>query len=435
MMKPRKPPIESDRQEELFKTRLEDIIDMKHELVRLAGFIPWEELERDYCSLYHADKGRPAESVRLLVGLHYLKEAFNLSDERTVREWVENPYWQYFCGMKYFEHRVPIDPTTMTKWRKKVGDEKLEKMLAATVKAGVIMKVLKPTSFAKVNVDTTVQEKAVHHPTDARLYHDMREKLVRMAKESGVELRQSYVRVGKQVLHQVGRYTHARQMQRAAKNIRKLKTLLGRVVRDVQRKIEGDAEKQRIFREALALAARVLTQKRKDSGKVYSVHAPEVECISKGKSHKKYEFGVKVSVAVTSREGFVIGACALPGNPYDGHTLSGSIEQAQRVAGRELDGDIFVDRGYRGHGYEGSATVYIVGQIKKSLRDALSGWKRRRAAVEPEIGHMKYDGRLGRNYLSGTLGDKLNALLCGCGHNIRKLLSYLNRRPTLVPKA
>ncbi len=184
-----------------------------------------------------------------------------------------------------------------------------------------------------------------------------------------------------------------------------------------------------------ALAGRILAQKRADSKKVYSVHAPEVECIAKGKARKKYEFGVKVSVATTSREGIVIGMRSLPGNPYDGHTLSGSIEQAQRIIARELDGDVFVDRGYKGHDYCGAATVHIVGRIKRKIKNAMSRWEKRRAAVEPEIGHLKNDGRLGRNYLLGSLGDMLNAMLCGSGHNIRKLLAYLSQRPALTARA
>ena len=431
-MKPKSPPIDADRQGDMFRTLLEDIIDMNHELVRLAGFIPWDELDREYGALYRPDTGRPGAPTRLLVGLHYLKEASNLSDERTVKAWTENPYWQYFCGMKYFEHKPPIDPTTMTKWRQKLGEDKLEKMLAATVRAGLDMKMLRPKSFDKVNVDTTVQEKAVHYPTDARLYFDMREKLVRMVREHGVELRQSYVRLSKVALFQAGRYAHARQMKRAKKQIKKLRTHLGCVVRDIRRKIEGDAARQAAFREPLELADRLLSQKRTDSNKLYSIHAPETECIAKGKTHKKYEFGVKVSVATTSREGFVIGMRALPGNPYDGHTLSGSIEQAGRVIGRELDGDVFADRGYRGHDYEGRALVHIVARIKKSCRKAMENWMRRRAAVEPEIGHMKNDGRLGRNYLKGAVGDCLNAILCGCGQNIRKLLAFLGARPQAV---
>jgi len=179
---------------------------------------------------------------------------------------------------------------------------------------------------------------------------------------------------------------------------------------------------------------RVLAQKRTDSKKVYSIHAPEVECIAKGKARKKYEFGVKVSVVTTSREGIVIGMKSLPGNPFDGHTLSESIEQAQRIIARELDGDIFADRGYKGHDYKGRATVHIAGRIKKSARDAMSRWKKRRAAVEPEIGHLKNDGRLGRNFLLGALGDMLNAILCGCGKNIRKLLAFLSVHPALAAR-
>jgi IS5 family transposase len=434
-MKPRKPPIEADRQGDFFKVLLEDIIDMKHELARLAGYIRWADFDREFGSLYQPDRGRPAESMRLMAGLQYLKEAFNLSDERTIKEWVENPYWQYFCGMKYFEHRFPVDPSQMTRWRQRVGEAGVEKMLAATVQAALDMKLLRPQSFQKVNVDTTVQEKAIHYPTDARLYYDMREKLARLANENGVELRQSYTRLGKRALFQVGRYAHARQMKRAAKKIRKLKTYLGCVTRDIQRKIEGSEDLQKAFRPALALAGRVLAQKRTDSKKVYSIHAPEVECISKGKSHKKYEFGVKVSVATTSREGIVIGMRSLPGNPYDGHTLSGSIEQTRRIIACELDGDVFVDKGYQGHDYDGPATVHIVGRIKRKIQDAMGRWEKRRAAVEPEIGHLKNDGRLGRNYLLGELGDMLNAILCGCGQNIRKLLAFLSRRPALTARA
>lgn len=433
-MKPRKPPIEADRQGDIFKVLLEDIIDMKHELARLAGFISWDDFDKEFGALYHPDKGRPAESMRLMVGLHYLKEAFDHSDERTIKEWVENPYWQYFCGMKYFEHRFPVDPSQMTRWRKRVGEAGVEKMLAATVQAALDMKLLRSQSFDKVNVDTTVQEKAIHYPTDARLYYDMREKLARLAHENGVELRQSYTRLAKKALFNAGRYAHARQMKRARKNIRKLKTHLGCVARDIQRKIEGRDDLQKVFGGALALAGRVLAQKRTDSKKVYSIHAPEVECISKGKTHKKYEFGVKVSVATTSREGIVIGMRSLPGNPYDGHTLSGSMEQVGRIVARELDGDVFVDRGYQGHDYDGPATVHIVGRIKRKVQDAMGRWEKRRAAVEPEIGHLKNDGRLGRNYLLGVLGDMLNAILCGCGQNIRKLLAFLARRPALVAR-
>ena len=427
-MTPKKPPKEADRQEDQFQTKLEDIIDMNHEMVRLAGHIDWDALDREYGMMYHESKGRPAHPTRLMAGLHYIKEAFAVSDEGLMLHWVENHYWQYFCGMKYFEHKPPMSPTSLGKWRKRIGPRKLEAMLEATVQAGRRINLLNATSFKKLNADTTVQEKAIRYPTDARLYFDMREAL---AKANGVALRQSYVFVAKRALLEVFRYSHARQMKRAGKRIKKLKTWLGRVARDIQRKIEADARLQGIFAPPLvALARRLLAQKRGDKNKLYSIHAPEVECISKGKTHRKFEFGVKAGIVTTSKEGFVVAMQAHHGNPYDGHTLAADLAAAQRIIGRALENtDVYVDRGYRGSGYDGPATVHVVERIKKSYTRATRKWLKRRAAIEPEIGHMKNQGCLGKNYLRGTLGDKLNAILCGCGHNIRKMLNFLRARP------
>lgn len=430
-MKPKKPQIETEKQEDLFKVKLEDVIDKTHELARLADFIPWEQLDKEYGTMYNATHGRPGHPTRLMAGLHYLKEAFGISDEGLMLHWVENPYWQYFCGMKYFEHKAPMNPTSLGKWRKRMGPQKLEKMLGATVEAAQRMKLLKARSFEKLNVDTTVQEKAVHYPTDARLYYDMRKHLVRQAKAHGIVLRQSYVRLAKNALFSASRYAHARQMKRARKKIKKLKTYLGCVLRDIQRKTEKDRELHAELAPLLQLAARLLEQKRHDKNKLYSIHAPEVECIAKGKAHKKYEFGVKVGLVTTSKEGFALAMQAHHGNPYDGHTLAAGLAQAGRIIGKELRGDVYVDQGYRGHGYEGAAQIHIVGRIKKSFSRATRKWMKRRAAIEPEIGHMKSQGCLGKNYLLGKLGDKINALLCGCGHNIRKLLKFLRAKPQL----
>jgi transposase, IS5 family len=429
-MTPNRPPNETDRQEDLFKTKLEDIIDRNHELARLADLIDWELLVWEYGSMYHESMGRPGHPTRLMAGLHYLKEAFGLSDEGLMLMWRENPYWQYFCGMKYFEHKAPMSPTSLGKWRRRIGPEKLERMLAVTVGTARKINLLKASSLKKLNVDTTVQEKAIRYPTDAKLYFDMREKLVAAARVSGLELRQSYVFLAKSALMDAFRYSHARQMKRARKNIKKLKTYLGRVVRDIQRKTHGDILLHAHFAPLLDLAARLLSQQRGDKNKLYSLHAPEAECISKGKAHKKYEFGVKAGIVTTSTEGIVLAIQAHHGNPYDGHTLAADLAQAERIIGKELAGsDIFVDRGYRGHDYEGSATIHIVAKIKKSFSKAVRKWMKRRAAIEPEIGHMKSDGALARNHLAGKLGDQLNAILCGCGHNIRKVLRHLRAQP------
>lgn len=420
-MTPKRPPLETEKQSDMFRVELEDLLNLEHPLVRLAQKIPWEQFDEAFDSLYCTDNGRPAIATRLMVGLHYLKHTYNLSDDSTVARWTENPYWQYFCGMKYFEYNVPIDPSSMTRWRNKVGEAGAEQMLSATVKAGLKQGVIKPKSFKRVIIDTTVQEKAIRFPTDSQLHYTMREKLVAIAAQHGVELRQSYVHLAKKSLLMASRYAHARQMKRAKAERKKLKNYLGRVTRNIERKIRGNKELQETFAQLLAMANRLLEQQRTSKNKLYSLHAPEVECISKGKAHKRYEFGVKVGIVTTAKENFVIGMKTFPGNPYDGHTLAQSIASAENVTDRKLEGDILVDRGYRGHNYEGTATVHIVGKRKKE-KPWRWKWKRRRAAIEPIIGHMKNDGRFGRNHLAGTEGDKINPLLCGAGQNIRKLL-------------
>lgn len=424
-MKPKISPVAS-QQSNLFHIELVEMIDMRHPLVNLAQTINWEIFEDVLDCHFSKTDGAPAKPVRLMVGLHYLKHAYNLSDEATVARWVENPYWQHFCGEKYFVYEQPIHPSLMTRWRKMVGDSALEKMLEETVSAALRMKVVKPSSLSNVNVDTTVQEKAVAYPTDVKLYHAMREKLVKLANTNGVKLRQSYSRVSKKAAAQSGRYFHARQAKRARREVKRVKTYLGRVYRDISRKIAGDAFLEEVFSEALSMAARLLEQKKEDKNKLYSIHAPEVECISKGKAHKKYEFGNKASFATTSREGLAVGAMGVHDNPYDGHTLSPQLEQVKRLCGEHSKylERVFVDRGYRGHGYEGELEVHICTPNTKRLPRRLRRLHKRRSAIEPMIGHMKNDGRLGRNYLLGKEGDRVNVILCACGHNLRLLLRY-----------
>jgi IS5 family transposase len=311
----------------------------------------------------------------------------------------------------------------MTRWRKMSGEGGMEKLLSGTITVGFEMKVITGKSLESVNIDTTVQEKAITYPTDAKLFHAMLKRLTRLAKRQGVKLRQTYGRVSKKALVRSGRYFHARQNKRAMREIRRLKTMLGRVIRDSGRKIAGDVLLEQFFAGILAFATRLYNQKKNDKNKIYSIHAPEVECISKGKAHKKYEFGNKASYATTSREGFVIGALGLHGNPYDGHTLPGAIEQAERLCGDRKLGRVFVDQGYKGHGYAGDTEIHICDRRK--LPPGLRRHARRRSAIEPIIGHMKNDGRLGRNYLRGIEGDRTNAILCAVGQNLRLLLRFI----------
>jgi len=411
---------------ELFGARLSELLNPDHPLYVLAERIDWSQFDAAIDACYAEELGRPGVNTRLMVGLLYLKHAFDESDESVVARWVENPYWQFFCGCQYMQHELPIDPSSLSRWRKRVGAERLEKLLEATIHAALAMKAMRPQELQKVNVDTTVQEKAIAFPTDARLYHKMRVALVRRARSLGIALRQNYRFKGKKLLAKQGRYAHARQMKRAAKMTRQLKTILGRVVRDIERKagkIQGQIADEPL-RDLVALAERLLEQTRTSKHKIYSVHAPEVECLAKGKAHKRYEFGCKTSVATTSRSNWIVGAQALHGNPYDGHTLCGALSQVERLTGQTLQ-DVMVDQGYRGHGYEGSALVHVVRSIPKRATRAVRRMLKRRAAIEPTIGHLKSGNRMDRNYLSGQEGDRINALLSAAGYNLRKLLRWV----------
>lgn len=407
---------------ELFRERLENILNRHHELYRLAGLIDWSVFEKEFGKLYAAKKGRPGIPIRLMVGLSYLGHTYGLSDEAVVAKWIENPYWQHFCGETYFQHQLPIDSSSMSRWRKRIGEKGCELVLAETLQAGLRTGVVKESSLKRVNVDTTVQPKAVRYPTDSRSYNRCRERLVRLAQKSGIKLRQSYARLGPRALRKASSYAHARQFKRAKKEVRRLKTYLGRVYRDILRKVLPDPDLHAEFHEELWLTERMLDQKQHDKNKLYSIHAPEVECIAKGKVHKKYEFGVKVSVATTSRDNFVVGMQALPGNPFDGHTLEGALDQVTRLSG-VVPERCYVDRGYRGQGVK-KTSVFISGQ-KRGVTPTIRKELRRRSAVEPIIGHMKEDGKLGRNWLKESIGDKINALLCGAGHNMRIILRKL----------
>lgn len=412
---------------DLFRQELINLIDLRHPLVKLAEKIDWSRCEARLVGLYAAGVGRPGHPIRLMVGLQLLKHSHNLSDEEVVAGWIENPYWQHFCGEQYFRHDAPIDASLMTGFRKRIGQAGCEFILSLTVHAGLATRTVAPASLAVVNVDTTVQDKAVAFPTDARLLHKARVALVRQARRLGIELRQSFERVGKAAFVRSQRYAHAHQMKRAKAQNRKLRTYLGRLMRDIERKTSAGGAPAHLSR-LLEVARRIHSQPKQraegDPPKLYSVHAPEAECIAKGKVHKRYEFGVKVGIVSTSKESFVIGAKALPGNPYDGHTLAACLGQAQAITG-VAPTEVYTDRGYRGHGLSAAGlTVWLAG-ARRGVTKAIARKIKRRNAVEPVIGHMKSDGRLARNFLKGIQGDAINALLCAAGHNMRKILRKL----------
>jgi IS5 family transposase len=419
-MKPQMPPdLPTD---DLFRNRLDNLIDRRHELVKLAELIDWRHFDREWGEAF-CENGRPAIATRLIAGLHYLKHTYGLSDEQVVQRWSENPYWQYFCGETYFQHELPLNPSSLTRWRQRLGDTGMESLLGATIDAAIESKAVTLRDLKRVTVDTTVQEKAIAFPTDSKLYNRAREHLVRLAKAHGVPLRQSYVRLGPRLLFKNNRYGYARQTRRMRRTTSKLKTVLGRVVRDIERKLANQPEQVRAtFAEPLALSKRLIAQQRQDKNKLYAMHAPEVECIAKGKVPKRYEFGVKVSIATTNRCNLVVGAQSMPGNPHDGHTLKQALQQVERLTGQRPE-RCYVDLGYRGHDVN-DVTVFKARQ-KHDVTTSIRRELKRRNAIEPIIGHMKSDGLLHRNYLKGVQGDALNVILCGAGQNLRLILRHL----------
>ena len=418
-MKPKKSP-QRNRQQDLFRSELAHMIDPNHPLVKLSKAVDWKRLEEVFGETYCPDNGRPAISTRLMVALHYLKYTYDLSDEDTVQGWLENPYWQFLSGMKFFQHKLPIHPSSMTRWRNRIGEAGGEELLKETIGAGLRMKAVKQSQLKRINVDTTVQEKDIRFPTDARLYDRARQRLVDTAKSQGIDLRQNYNRLSRHLVCQQSRYAHARQMKRARACTRKLKTYLGRVIRDIERKCPEPDES---LRSLLAVSTRIVTQNRHDKNKVYSVHEPAVDCISKGKAHKRYEFGCKVSVAATSRGGWFVGALAFHGSPYDGHTLSDTIEQVTRLS--RTPEHVYVDQGYRGHNYAGESHVHVDKRHRGRTARSVWHWMKRRAAIEPGIGHLKQEHRMDRNRLKGMAGDRINAIHSAAGMNVRKLLKFL----------
>jgi IS5 family transposase len=418
---------EDSGQGDLYRSRLESIIDLTHELVRLTRAVGWSGLEEDLRSYYCLDNGRPGGSVRLMAGLLLLKDMKGLSDEEVCEVWRENPYFQYFCGEEFFQHRLPVEPPSLSIFRKRIGPKGMERLLQETIQVGLKTGIVSARDLQKVTVDTTVQEKAIRFPTDTQLCHKARAELVKAADELGVDLRQSYVRKSKQALFLANKYMAARQMNRGRKQIRKVRNYLGRVIRDIERATAGDSSLAAAVGDDLTKARKIYEQAAdpKTPDKIYSWHAPEVECIAKGKAHKKYEFGCKASIASTNTGNFIIGAMAHHGRPYDGHTLASVLEQIAKLTGT-MPNELHVDLGFRGHGIEAEDTEIILSRQKRGITPAKRKRQKRRNAIEPIIGHCKNDRKIGpRNWLRGKTGDQINAIAMAIGFNLRKILRWI----------
>jgi IS5 family transposase len=450
--------------DDFFRSRIDQMIDLRHPLAVLASRMPWQQIEASVSHLFvrkaragvtmpdldlfgeapavvgrKSNAGRPRVPLRIMISLLYLKHAFNESDEGVVQRWRDTPRWQYFSGLAYYEDRLPCDATTLVKFRQLLGEEGVEELLAQTINVAVELQLIQRQALKQVIVDSTVQHKAIAHPTDSKLLETARVKLVEAAKEAGIPLKQTYAKEGKALSRKAGRYAHARQFRRMRRTLKRQRTVVGRLLRDIERKFAGlsgvAAAVKDSLQTTLTRAAQIVMQsaskKAKDGApKLYSFHAPEVSCINKGKSKQPYEFGVKVGIASTVRGNLIVGARAFHGNPYDGHTLNEQLEQASILmqdTGVKPTTAI-VDLGYRGVDAD-NPDVHIVHRGKtRRITPEQRELLKRRQAIEPIIGHLKQDHRMDRCHLKGETGDRLHAVLCAAGYNIKWLLRMIVKK-------
>lgn len=406
----------------IFKIPLNLYIKTDHELCLLSKKIDWDKLEEEFSQYYCSDNGRPSIPIRKIVGVVLLKRVYNQSDESVVERWQENPYWQYFCGETYFQHEPPFDPTELIKFRQRIGESGAEKILRLTIH----LFEKKEIKEKEVLIDTTVQEKNITFPTDAKLQKKIIEKCRKIAEKEGIVLRQSYRRLLKQSMIDQRFRQHPKRRKKANAAARKIKTIAGRVVRDVERKM-NDEQLQKHAHE-LTIFKLILGQQKNSKNKIYSIHEPHTKCIAKGKESKPYEFGNKTSIVKTRKSGIIIGALAFKENIYDGDTLEPQLEQVERLTTFKPEAGI-VDRGYRGKNIVLDTKIISPKKLPSSASSYQKQTARKRfrarAGIEPVIGHIKHDHRMIRNYLSGELGDAMNTLLAAAGFNLKKMLRRL----------
>lgn len=390
-----------------------DQLDPKDLLLQLSRKIPWDYFDAEFAPLY-AECGRPAKPIRLMVGLLLLKQLENLSDERVVEEWRRNPYFQAFCGERFFQWKSPCEPSDLCHFRKRIGEAGAEKIFKASIGLHG-----KAAMEPEVVVDTTVQEKNITFPTDTKLRLKVIERCWKLAKKGNLKLRRSYSRELDK-LKRIIRFEHSSKALEKKRAARRIKTIANALVNDVRRKLRPEVAAQ--MEAEFEIWLKAINQKRKNKNKIYSLHEPEVFCIGKGKEQKKYEFGTKVVIAQTKNNGIIVGACnAL--NAYDGHTLEGTLSQIKRLVG-QAPKTAFCDRGFKGNDRvletaivrpeapKPGASEYEKRKAKKNFR--------MRSAIEATNSHLKHDFRMLRNYLKGRIGDTVNIFLAAAAYNLRK---------------
>ena len=397
---------------------LEDTLNQKHSMYILANKVNWQLFEDSFAPLYCLDNGRPAKPIRLMVGLLILKHLRNSSDESVVEQWSENVYYQYFCGQKEFVPIEPCEASELVHFRRRIGESGIELILKESIRING-----NDSHDSTSSIDTTVQEKNITFPTDSKLHRKIIDKCKKIAEKENLPVRQSYTRTLKKLsLDQCFR-NHPRNKWKARKADRKEKTIAGRLVRELERNLSPDSR----YQSDIDLFKRILSQKKSDSHKVYSVHEPDVQCLSKGKEHKKYEFGNKVSIIYTQTTGVIIGAMGFR-NPYDGHTIEPALEQAERLLGKRTIKTLIGDRGYKGKRQINETTIEIPKPFSNKKQsqyrqNKLKKQFRRRAAIEPINGHLKTDHRLNRNFYKGITGDNINVMLAAAAFNFKRMMN------------
>lgn len=399
----------------------EEQLNPQQELFLLSKAIDWSYFDTEFSGFY-SQMGRPAHSIRLMVSLLILKSLYNLSDEELVeKQWEMNQYFQYFSGFNAIQWGQPCAASDLVHFRQRVGKQGVEKILKHSVELHG-----KDSLDKHVSIDTTVQEKNITYPTDAKLHKKIVDKCVEIAKREGLKLRRSYVRTTKQLVRETYNGSHPKRRKKANAAKRKLKTIAGRLVRELERKLDTPE-----YLSTLSIFNQVLAQSQKSKNKIYSLHEPDVYCIAKGKAHKKYEYGCKASIVLTQNTGIIVGAMTFEENTYDGHTLSEVLTQTDRLTG-SYPKTATVDRGYQGvKAIEKTTVIRPSKPLKRDSqyqRNKKRKHCRRRAAIEPVIGHIKTDHRVARNYLKGVLGDQINFIMAASAFNYKKLMRKLRAK-------
>lgn len=424
----------SQKQERLFDERLSIKLNPKNKLYKLRDLVNWSELEtRALPNIEIKQFGRNKKDHRVMLALSMLQAMYNGSDSFTEEELKENIYWQYFCGYEYLQQDLDVSEATIRRFRNDLGEEGYNEILKELLRIGLKVGALKKKDLESVIIDTTVQIKNIKHPHDVYLMETAREKVVDLCKRLGITLNETYAKTFKYKTIKLWKYKEDSKARQRRKIMISLKVRLGRLIRICQRgieksKLELSEEDGAILSRAKNIHAQsILKKKDKDIYKkenkiIYSFHAPEVECIGKGKLNKPYEFGNKVGIAVSGRGNFVLGVKSFHGNPYDGHTLDQTVVELRKLSPETSK--IFVDLGYTGHNFKEKGKVFTA-KTKKTLSNDDKKMQKRRSAIEPIIGHLKNFGRMGRNYLKGVVGDIVNPLISAVGLNLRRIANVL----------